>query len=362
MKKLFKTLLILFIVLLCIAVSGVILFFGILFAGVFSACQNSGTVLFNDATIPTASFLKETSNGRYLRVFVYGREYLYDTQENQMTPVETSVLTDVYEVLLLEDRLEKHCITSIPIYDKTTGKIDHTEYYKTVVLFSPETGEEYHRYNLVEDPMDEDEKIAFLESYSSADPDPETVGIENVASFCLTNSSAYDRAEKSLDPETLNSTEKAIYSYVESLCDIDDVGFYWAGVNARRQGDEIFFLVTLCNKKGFSGQRPILKGLQGSMLVRYEEDSNTFTTLMELGKGCVILGFDETNAICYDNGILYSTDIASGSRRELMEIGNELHAAGTDEYLFLSEYDAEEGTRYLILTYDGELLCQGDLY
>lgn len=362
MKKVWKVLGIILIVTLCIAISGVILFFGILFAGIFSACQNSGTVLFNDATIPTASFLTETSNGRYLRVFVYGTEYLYDTYENKMIAVENAALTDVYEVLLLEDRLEKHCITSIPIYDKTTGKIDHTEYYKTAVLFFPETGEEYDRYHLTTDPMNEDEKLAFLESYSSADPDPETVGIENVASFCLTNSSAYDRAEKPLDPETLNFTEKAIYRYVESLCDIDDVGFYWAGVNARREGNDILFLVTLCNKKGFSGQRPILKGLQGSMLVRYEEDSNTFTTLMELGKGCVILGFDETNAIYYDNGSLYSVEIASKSRRELMEIGNELHALGTNDYLFLSEYDAEEGTRYWVLTYDGELLCQGDLY
>ena len=356
MKKVWKALLIILIVTLCLAVTGVLLFFGIMFMGIFSACQSSGTVFFEDDTIPSASLLPTSENDRYV-LFSHGEYYLYDTQENKQTVLEQIPLTDVYDTLLLEDHMEKHCFISIPIYDKQTGQIDHTEYYQTVVLISYETGAEYDRI-VSDDPMTEEEKNELLSQKEEEEEenDPKYKGIEQISSFTLTNSSRYYRTEKPLDPASLNPTERAIYDYVYDLCEIKEVGFYWGDARCRNTKDGIYFFVTLCNKKNFSGQRPVLSGLQKSLLVKYDEETQSFTTLLELKKGCVILGFDDTHALFYDNGALYSIEISTGNRTKIRSIGNNIHAAGSDDFVILSEYS--ESYHFLVLTYDGRLLCE----
>lgn len=352
-KKIFKIVLIVIAILLIVAILGVLIFLGILFSALFSACQDSGTML-EGANPPRASVLMQEEE-RYLKLTLYGSgiEYLFDTEENRLISIEPTNLTHVYRTRLVDDRIEKDGFVCIPVYDTNTGAETRRDYYRGTVIIDCSSGKELER-EVDQTPMTEAEVEEFLlEVPEEEELLPSFLGIEGVANFTLTN--GLSRHEEPFDPEPLNETERAIYEYSYGLVE-NKSHFYSISTSSRRIGGEVWFCSTYNNKKNWGGQRPVKSGLQSSCLVKYNEATQRFSSVLELGEGSVILGFNGTYAIYYDNGALYRYTHATGETVMLTESESDLYAQASRTLLFLEYYG--ENTRLVVMRYDGTVVYE----
>ena len=291
--------------------------------------------------------------------YVLWQDFIFDRETHDLIKISCQTrLFDVYNTVFYDDGFEEYGFTTIPIYDKDTGGIDYLAYYQTTVKYLFDGTESEKTVGDV--PMTEQEAMQYYEEHRSPTL-PCFEGISNVSGFIVTNSARYGRGSHNFDYNALNEVEKAIYDHTFELFDISEDKFYWINAATKRTESGIYTVFTYYDQKEWAGQSPVLGGLCGSYLIRYDETENRFETVVSMDKGKAILGFDDANLVYFHRGNVYSRSLSTESETKILyePQAHNVSATATEDLLFLEyHYLAEESYEYrrVICTYDGTVL------
>ena len=337
-------------------------FWGLILGFVATVCLIVGLII--SAILPEGDYPPSTAlieypgNGRYEICIMASQETVFDTETNERhSIVSDTALTDVFEYRFFDTYFEKHGFTSIPVYSKETGKMERLDCFVTVLTF------DYHGNQLKKTVGEEaylpQEAELFAIEYKQV---PAFLrGIAELDHFVISNAERAHRGEYRLDLQQLNSLERRLYDHVKAeAVGREADGVYWTETSCRRDGEKIYVYASFYNKRmGIWNQHPSLRGLCGTILLEYDQHTDTFTELLRLEKGCSILACDATNVFFYEDGAIYHLNYRTGERKHLLDCPDStpsVTATPNDARIYVLDEENTSIRHATRFSYDGLLL------
>lgn len=280
----------------------------------------------------------------------FSRNYL----DNDIFSGRARIYTSPYNTELVGNEVLEYVFAEILKYDVDTGEVASRTYYPTTLTYDIYGNELRHETSTT--PLTEEEMKAYVDERT-----PESSAKEFGIHFANGPYDDLDKGDEKTESVELTEDQTAVYEYVEGIeKKYSGIGDYHCSHgNARYINGKLYFSLTLCNKKNWAGQRPVLDGIYASYVICYNKESKDFERIYESDKEELIISFNETTVATSNRKAIKLYDIQANKLKASVNYQDSANLYIINDFIMIQYLDVDSyDTVYKIIDLDGNVLCE----